>query len=53
MTQVNMISAWQQIGQMSANDFGGERAYVADFEIYEQRASDLANFSIDKYAMIR
>src|SRR5436190_16547052 len=29
-----VINAWQQIWEMSVNDFGGERAYVADFEVY-------------------
>lgn len=48
-----VINAWQQIWQMSANDFGGERAYVADFEVYDQRASDPANTSLDIYIGIK
>ena len=44
-----VINAWQQIWKMSANDFGGERAYVADFEVYDQRAADPANASLDIY----
>lgn len=44
-----VINAWQQIWEMSANDFGGERAYVADFEIYDQRANDPTNASLDIY----
>lgn len=48
-----VINAWQQIWKMSANDFGGERAYVADFEVYDERASDAANASLDIYIGIK
>lgn len=48
-----VINAWQQIWGMSANDFGGERTYIADFEIYDQRASDPANASLDIYIGIK
>src|SRR5580700_1615932 len=34
-----VINAWQQIWGMSSDDFGGERAFQADFEVYDQRAS--------------
>lgn len=44
-----VINAWQQIWKMSAKDFGGERAYIADFEVYDQRASDPANACLDIY----
>lgn len=44
-----VINAWQQIWKMSANDFGGERAYIADFEVYDQRAIDPTNTSLDIY----
>lgn len=44
-----VINAWQKIWQMSASDFGGERAYIADFEIYDERASDPANVVLDIY----
>src|SRR3990167_8903951 len=30
-----VINAWQQIWKMSANDFEGDRAYIADFEVYD------------------
>lgn len=42
-----VISAWQKIWAMNENDFGGKRKYVADFEIYDQRASDPNNTIID------
>ena len=48
-----VINAWQQIWKMSANNFGGERAYVGDFEVYDQRASDPANTSLDIYIGIK
>lgn len=41
-----VITAWQEIWSM---DFGGQRAYQADFEIYDQRASDPANAIVDIY----
>jgi predicted transcriptional regulator YdeE len=44
-----VINAWQQISKMSADDFGGERAYIADFEVYDQRACDPTNASLDIY----
>lgn len=44
-----VINAWQQIWKMSSTDFDGKRAYQADFELYDQRASDPANMSLDIY----
>ena len=51
MPQV-VIEAWQAIWQMSANDFGGDRAYIADFEIYDERARDPQRTSLDIYVGI-
>lgn len=48
-----IINAWQQIWQMTSDDFGGNRAYQADFELYDQRASDIANASLDIYIGIK
>lgn len=48
-----VISAWQQIWKMTPADFGGARAYIADFEVYDQRASDPANASLDIYIGIK
>lgn len=44
-----VINAWQQIWKMTASDFGGNRAYIADFELYDQRASDPDNTILDIY----
>ncbi len=43
------ISSWQEIWAMSAKDFGGARAYVADFEVYDERAHDQQNAIFDIY----
>jgi predicted transcriptional regulator YdeE len=48
-----VINAWQQIWKMSVNDFEGERAYMADFEVYDQRSSDLNNAIVDIYIGIK
>ena len=34
---------------MNENDFGGKRKYIADFEIYDERAVDSHNTVIDIY----
>jgi len=44
-----VINAWQQIWKMSSDDLEGKRAYQADFEIYDQRASDPSNTIVDIY----
>jgi len=38
---------------MSSNDFGGKRAYQADFEVYDQRARDPNNTVLDIHIGIR
>jgi predicted transcriptional regulator YdeE len=48
-----VINAWQQIWKMTSNDFSGERAYLADFEVFDQRASDPTNASLDIYIGIK
>ena len=44
-----VIKAWQAIWQMGSSDFGGERRYLADFEVYDHRASDPAQAVVDIY----
>ncbi len=44
-----IIQAWMHIWQMSKDQLGGQRAYLADFEKYDQRASDPANAAADIY----
>jgi predicted transcriptional regulator YdeE len=48
-----VINAWRQIWKMSATDLGGDRAYVADFELYDQRAIDPVNANLDIYIGIK
>lgn len=44
-----VISAWQEIWAMNENELGGKRKYIADFEIYDQRAVNPNNTVIDIY----
>lgn len=48
-----VISAWQQIWNMTSADFNGERTYQADFEIYDERASDPFHTMLDIYIGIK
>ncbi len=43
------IKAWQEIWTMSPEILGGERSYIADFEVYDERASDLTPAVLDIY----
>jgi predicted transcriptional regulator YdeE len=44
---------WYQIWQMTPKDFGGTRSYIADFEIYDERARDHQNIVLDIYIGIQ
>ncbi len=43
------IDAWKEIWQMGPADFGSDRVYIADFEIYDNRAADLSKAIFDIY----
>ena len=47
------INTWLSIWQMSTSELGGERAYNADFEIYDERAADPLNTALDLYIGIK
>lgn len=47
------ISVWQDIWNMNAVDLGGRRTYLADFEIYDERAQDPQNTVLDIYIGIQ
>lgn len=47
------INAWQDIWQMTTKELGGERGYLADFEIYDERASDHKSVVFDIYIGIK
>jgi len=38
---------WLKICKMNEEDLGGKRLYVADFEVYDERASDHQNIVLD------
>ena len=43
------VDLWMKIWQMNESDFGGKRSYIADFEIYDERALDRENTVLDIY----
>ena len=47
------IDMWKNIWKMSALDLGGAKAYIADFEVYDQRSSDHNNAILDIYIGIK
>lgn len=47
------IEMWQKIWNMTVKDFGNERAYLVDFEIYDDRAVDPMNTILDIYIGLR
>ena len=44
---------WFAIWGMSAQELGGERSYLTDFEIYDERASDHEKIILDIYIGLR
>jgi predicted transcriptional regulator YdeE len=45
-----VVAAWQRVWQLEEkHELGGSRAYKADFELYDQRASDPENTVVDLY----
>jgi predicted transcriptional regulator YdeE len=49
----SVIATWQQIWQMNKQQLGGKRNYLADFEVYDDRAKDPNNTVIDIYISIK
>jgi predicted transcriptional regulator YdeE len=43
------INAWQKIWQMTPQELGGNRNYQTDFELYDDRARDHSNTTLDVY----
>ncbi len=43
------IEAWQEIWTMDQDNLGGTRRYAADFEVYDERAIDSSNTTVDIY----
>ena len=44
---------WMKINSLPKNSVGSDRTYVADYEIYDQRAIDPQNMVMDVYVGIR
>ena len=44
-----VIAAWQNIWAMTERDLGGQRQYIADFEVFDQRAADPSRAVVDIY----
>lgn len=47
------IDMWQNIWKMNASDLGAERAYIADFEVYDERSHNPEQAVLDIYIGIR
>lgn len=47
------IDAWKKIWQMQEADLGGKRSYLADFEVYDERAQDYSSAVLDIYIGIK
>lgn len=45
--------AWQQIWATSPQHMGGTRAFLSDYEIYDERAQNPANGQVDLYVGLR
>lgn len=48
-----VIDMWQSIWKMTPVDFGGQRTYLADFEIYDERSKDPNNTIVNIYINIK
>ncbi|KIJ88498.1 GyrI-like domain-containing protein [Rickettsia asembonensis] len=48
-----VIDMWQKIWNMNTAMLEGERAYIADFEIYDERSSNPHNAVVDIYIGIK
>jgi predicted transcriptional regulator YdeE len=44
---------WQKIWSTPASEIGGERAFLADFEIYDERATDPQNAVVEVWVGIK
>jgi predicted transcriptional regulator YdeE len=43
------IQLWQKVWSISTSELGGARAYTIDFEVYDQRAVDPEQTTLDLY----
>ena len=47
------INMWKNIWALSETELGGERGYIADFEIYDERSKDHQNVTLDIHIGIK
>ena len=47
------IDMWQNIWKMESEELGGKRAYLADFEVYDNGALDLSKTVLDIYLGVK
>ena len=48
-----VIGAWQQIWKLNSADLGGKRTYIADFEVYDQKARNPDSAVVDIFIGIK
>jgi predicted transcriptional regulator YdeE len=48
-----VINMWQNIWQMKEADFEGKRSYISDFEVYDERSTDLNSAIVDVFVGIK
>ena len=48
-----VVNAWMEIWKMTSEELGGERSFIADFEVYDEGASDLQNAVVHIYIGIK
>ena len=48
-----VINLWKHIWALKPTDTGGDRAYKADFEVYDNRSADPQNSQVDVYISIK
>ncbi len=47
------VESWKKIWAMTSEDFGSERSYIADFEIYDNKTHDCNNAHFDIYVGVK
>lgn len=47
------INMWQKIWALKPDELGGNRNYIADFEVYDERAIDRSNTVLDLYIGVK
>jgi predicted transcriptional regulator YdeE len=53
LVQKVVVEMWQRVWATPKSALGGDRAYKADFEVYDQRAQNPADSVVDLYIGIR